>query len=148
MNSKDKKILKTINLYFNGYNYEELYDKLKEDELEGYKVIEEYNHYIAQQNDGKIFHIFFIESFSICIENIKGEEKRNTIINNIFSTHQIENYFNQMNIINPLIILGDSKYNYYSQKIKLHSFINNKTLTIFNDISTRIIFCGEAWTFP
>ena len=40
MNSEEKQILKNINLYFNGYNYEELFDKLKEDELEGFKIIE------------------------------------------------------------------------------------------------------------
>ena len=127
--SKDDTLEK---LSFNEVTYKELY------ELNNPKITRDY--YInkgeklfflkGKRKDSKIY-FFFFNPISVIFQNVKGNEEFK--VNNIYSSIQIEDYFNELNISNAEIVFQNSKYLYTGEKINIDNFMENDTLIIYNN---------------
>ena len=123
-------------LIFDNHSYKEIYDLKDQGKLDyDFVTIMEKSFIIMDKNEKN--YLFFQNPISITFQNVYINEKiQEYIINNIYSSIQIEDYFKALNITNPLVILNETKKNYWDAKINIDPFIENNKLIIYNDTSS------------
>ena len=123
-------------LIFDNRSYKEIYELKDQGKLDyDFVTIMEKSFIIMDKNEKN--YLFFQNPISITFQNIYINQKiQEYIINNIYSSIQIENYFVTLNISNPLVILKETKKNYWDAKINIDPFIENNKLIIYNDTSS------------
>ena len=125
-------------LKFNNISYKELYDLKNENILKDYFIIEREKVFLlkGKRKDKKIY-FFFFKPISVIFLNINmNNELKNYEINNIYSSIQIEDYFNNFNISKAEIIFKNTKHIYSNIIFNIDNFIENDKLIVYNISST------------
>ena len=123
------------NLFFDKRSYRQLYKLKDEGKLDYEYVTVREKSFIIMDKDEKIY-LFLLNPISVNFQNvIVDNEKKDRIISNIYSSIQIEEYFQALNISNPIVVGNGSKKNFSNAKINIESFIKDNKLTIYNDTS-------------
>ena len=124
-------------LFFNHISYNELYKFKAENKLKDYHVINGKKSFLLKEKhkDKKIY-LFFLNPITLIFQNVFfNETKQKHEVKNIYSSIQIEEYFNSFNISNPEVIKKDSKELYWEAKIDIERFIEDDKLIIYNNTS-------------
>ena len=124
-------------LFFNQITYKQLYKLKEEKKLLDYFVIDGKKSFVLREKrkDQKLY-LFFLCPISVIFQNVYYNNKYQDFEqNNIYSSIQIEEYFNNLNFSNPEVIIKNSKKFYYEAKFDIDPFIEDDKLIIYNNTS-------------
>ena len=122
-------------LFFNGISYKDLYKLDNKEISKDYFIFKREKLFILRgKRKDKNTYFFFFEPISVTFQKINNNKEFKEIkINNIYSSIQLEDYFENYAISNAEIVFGNTKYIYYDEKINIDNFIENKNLIIYNN---------------
>ena len=123
-------------LIFKQISYKELYKLKDENNLKDYHVLKGKKSFVLKEKrKEKKIYLFFLNPITITFKNVYfNGEIQDFIKDNIYSSIQIEEYFNSLNISNPEVIINNSKEFYWKAKINIDRFIEDDKLFIYNNI--------------